>query len=400
FVIVEDEAAAGLFTNADYQELDQELDDFVAPVDHSYFGTPADLDGNGRTIAFFTRQVNRLTEPGSGGIVIGFFTNVDISDPVDCPSSNEAEIIWLIAPDPDGEDGPAVGVEFVKGIARGLVAHEFQHLLNAQQRVTIGGGSFANTEDSWMNEGMSHIAEEAAGFFRIGVRPRQNFGYAELSASQSDTDVFEDFHEGNFFNVDSYLSSPSTVEALTVVGASFPTRGYGYVFLRWLGDRYGPAGVGILGGVDEDALYRELSSGGPSQLVGIPNVLRAINVVSGQSPTWDDVLAEYFAATAADDAVAGLPEGAEFRTWDLPRTFEELATAGVLGSGYPLSPTPIAMGAGTSSTQSFDLLSSTARYFRFSSTGAHPSMRVELTASSGADVPNGARARVVVVRTQ
>jgi len=401
FVIIEDPAAAGQFTNADYQELDAELDDFVAPVTHAYFGTPADLDGNGRTIAFFTRQVNRLTPPGSSGIVIGFFSGIDISDPVACPSSNEAEIIWLIAPDPDGEDGPPVSISFVKAIARGLVAHEFQHLLNAQQRVTLGTGTFADTEDGWMNEGMSHIAEEISGFHRIGVGPRANRGYAELSTNQFAADVFSDFHLGNFVNMDTYLSSPTTVAALTVSGPDFATRGYGYTFLRWLGDRYGPSGSGgILPGSNEDALFRELSTGGPSHLFGIPNVLRAINAVSGESPSWGDVLSEYFAAPVADDAAAGPPSEVQFSTWDMPRLFEELASAGVLGGGYPLNPSGVSMGPGTSASRSFELLSSTAQYFRFVSTGAHPNMTVELTASSGANVPNGARARVIVVRTQ
>ncbi len=401
FVIVEDPAAAGLLSAADYQDLDAELDDFVAPVDHSYFGNPADLDGNGRTIAFFTRQVNRLTPPGSQGIVIGFFTNVDLADPVDCPSGNEAEIIWLIAPDPDGEVGPPVSTAFVKQIARGLVAHEFQHLLNAQQRVTLGNGTFADTEDSWLNEGMSHIAEEVSGFHRIGLGPRANRGYAEFGASQAGIDVFGDFHVSNFANVETYLSAPNSVGALTVAGADFGTRGYGYTFLRWLGDRYGPSGSGgILPGSNEDMLFRELSTGGPTHLFGIPNVLRAINVVSGESPTWDDVLSEYFAAPASDDAGTGVPPEVQFSTWDLPRLYQELGAAGVLSGGYPLSPSGVAMGTGTSATNNFDLLSSTAKYFRFSATGAHPSMTVELTASSGANVPNGARARVIVVRTR
>ena len=156
---------SGHFSAQDYAELDTELDTFVAPIDNEYFGSPGDLDGNDRVIVFFTGQVNRLSSQNSSSIVIGFFTSLDLLDPSDCPSSNEAEVVWLIGPDPDGTIGATISAQFVKSIARGLVAHEYQHLLNAEQRFVLGNGLF--NEDIWMNEGLSHIAEEAAGLFRI-----------------------------------------------------------------------------------------------------------------------------------------------------------------------------------------------------------------------------------------
>lgn len=404
FAIVEDDAAAGAFQPSDFADLDRELDDFVAPVDHAYFGAPADLDGNGRTIAFFTRQVNRLADPEGGTIVLGFFTNVDLADPVDCPSSNEAEIIWLLAPDPDGETGPAIPVDFVKSIARGLVAHEFQHLLNAQQRVTLGNGDFGDTEFLWLNEGLSHLAEEVTGLGRIGAGTRANLGFAEISGGAVEMEAFIDFHRGNFLNVQDYFTSPNTTAAIAETSAGFDTRGFGYAFLRWLGDRYGPSSsMGVLPGSGEEALFRELASGGPQHLRGIDNVLRAIETVSGESPAWDDVLSEYLAVPAVDDAdVGGLGSEVQFATWDFPRLFEELRQSSVQGlsTGYPLARTNVAMGTAASRTVPFDLAASTARYFAFEADGSHPDMIVELSAPSGAAVPNGARARVVVVRTR
>ena len=41
-------------------------------------GVPADIDGGGRVIAFFTRAVNELTQAGSSGVISGFFYGRDL----------------------------------------------------------------------------------------------------------------------------------------------------------------------------------------------------------------------------------------------------------------------------------------------------------------------------------
>ena len=183
FIIVEDDRLAGRFTEEDYADLDRELDEFIAPVSHEYFGEPEDLDGNQRVIAFFTGEVNRLSEPESGSVVIGFHWIGNLFERENCPASNEAEIVWLIGPDPDAEFGIEIGADFVKRVARSLVAHEYQHLLNASQR--LGGQRGQNTwgnADLWVNEGLSHVAEEVTGFYRQGLRVRGNYPHTELIA--------------------------------------------------------------------------------------------------------------------------------------------------------------------------------------------------------------------------
>ncbi len=406
FIIVEDNRLAGRFTEEDYIDLDRELDEFIAPVSDDYFGRPDDLDGNQRVIAFFTGEVNRLSEPGSGSITIGFHWSGNLFDPADCPASNEAEIVWLIGPDPDAEFGFEISTERVKGLARSLVAHEYQHLLNASQRLAGQRGQDTwNAADLWINEGLSHVAEEVTGFYRLGLGVRRNYGFTEVTAGDPDLEAFRDFYEDNLDNAASYLSAPTEFNSLALSNntLNFATRGWGYVFLRWLGDRYGPADpAGVVDGSGEAALFRELAVGGPDYLFGYENILRAIEVTGGGTTTWPEILAEYFAAPAADGRNDALSPGVQFSTWDWPRLWDELKSAGIRGlsGGDPLQRQIVQMGSGVSSTSQFDLGSSTARYWLFRADGAHPSMIVETTIASGGNVPNSAEAHVIVVRTR
>src|SRR5436190_1747936 len=66
-------------------------------------------DGNGRAIPFFTRSVNKLSPAGSGEVVLGFYYGRDLlpkQGPLgSCPGSNEAEMFYLLVPDPNGVNG-------------------------------------------------------------------------------------------------------------------------------------------------------------------------------------------------------------------------------------------------------------------------------------------------------
>ena len=97
-----------------------------------------------------------------------------------------------------------------------------------------------------------------------------------------------------------------------------------------------------------------------------------------------------------------IPPQIAFSTWDYTELWDELAASSVpgLATGYPLVRSNVAVAPGASSTINFDLRSSAARYFRLTAGAAHPDMLVQFSTSSGANVPNGARARVIVVRTR
>lgn len=420
FVMVEDTTIKDGFGQQDWDELNVLLDGITFPVDSAYFGPPADIDGNDRAIILFTSKVNALTPKGSNSFIGGLFWPGDLAEatPITqggCPSSNEAEIVYLQAPDPNGTFSDAVTIERARRNARSVTAHEFQHLLDAEQRV-FECPSFGCLEDVWLSEGLAHIAEEVVGFKVSGLGTRQNLGIDEAAfASEERFNEFRIHHFSNYFRLAFHFNAPHTTPAFGESGqdpGGDPTlqmRGNAWIFLRWLADRHAPAvPEGIVDGSGEELLFQELSSGGPSQLTGIPNVLRALSEVSGQTFAWADLLAEYEAALAVDDVgPPALPEGTQVSTWNLRSMFEGIFTGTTAGgrepftSEYPLQTTLVAMGANTDQTTSFELNSFTARYFLLTSSGLPaPDLVVEVTNSVGTDPPAFAALQVTVVRVQ
>src|SRR5205807_6994145 len=86
-----------------------------------------------------------------------------------CPGSNVAELINLFVPD-NVTPKPVVAARIVE-----TMSHEFQHLINAARRLCINK-SAAISEERWLNEGLSHIAEELTFYKESGLSPRQNIG--------------------------------------------------------------------------------------------------------------------------------------------------------------------------------------------------------------------------------
>jgi hypothetical protein len=103
FVIARDMQGTDAFSESDYAEIQAVLDDFIYEVDTEYFGETADIDENERVIVLITEEVNKLADLTEQLIFLGFFLPSDLASPFDCPASNAGEIVYLRAPDPDGE---------------------------------------------------------------------------------------------------------------------------------------------------------------------------------------------------------------------------------------------------------------------------------------------------------
>ena len=236
----------GGFTDADYARFAARFDTLVYPLDVNAFGTPSDFDGNTRVGILFTKSVNELTPANSGEFVGGFFNPRDLfpkkgqTAADDCPGSNEGEMFYMLVPDPSGAvNGNVRTTGFVDSLTTGILAHEFQHLISGSRRMYINPGA-TDFEEIWLNEGLSHIAEELLYYRESGKSPRTNLNDATIERPQHGLaySIWKADAASNFSRFLSYLRDP---------GANSPyadddelaTRGATWAFLRYAADRLG-----------------------------------------------------------------------------------------------------------------------------------------------------------------
>jgi len=404
FALVEDTAVGGSgFRDADWAMLQQEYEEVVFPSDSSLFGSPADLDRNGRIVVLFTPRVNALTPPGAQSVTAGFFLPLDLADSGDpegggirgadgevCPASNEGEIIYMRTPDPSGRFGATVRHDQAIRTGRTIVAHELEHLLNAQRRIVFGGGDFTSLQSLWLDEGLAHFAEEMAGLRAMGLEGATELAWDRIVSDPRALSLFNTFHLDNFARLQFFLQEPNRAPFLASVDPgglrSLQMRGVAWAFVRWLVDQHA--------GGDPAGFVRRLASGGASLLQGIA----AVEDATGRG--WDELVADFRLALAVDDAGygPGLAPSLEIRTWDLRSVYAGLHENRSSGRAFPL-PFPLIvtpLQPGTSAVD-FRARASTGSFFRIDGERTGPAA-VRLTGQSGGRLPASARPQVTVLR--
>ncbi|HJU64244.1 MAG TPA: hypothetical protein VJ596_01145, partial [Gemmatimonadaceae bacterium] len=322
----------------------------------------------GRVIIFYTRAVNELTPQGSGSFVGGFFFGRDLfakagSSP--CEGSNEAEMFYMLVPDPTGAvNGNERTKDFVNGVTVGTIAHEFQHLINASRRSFVND---APPEEVWLNEGLSHIAEELTFYRSTGLQPRQNIPLSLLTAQQSVNTAINAFQAPNLRRVSRYLDATESNSPFAS-NDLLATRGAAWQLLRYLADRTRTA--------DGDIWFQLVNS----TTTGIPNVTNAIGV-DPLALAGDFVIANY-----TDDAVSGVGAPFQHPSW----VFRELLPA-FNNNNPPVRVRLLVDG----STNAITLSGGGAAYVRFGFSGPFGIIR---TTAQGAAVP--ASVRMTLVRTR
>lgn len=302
-IFVEDRAnPAGGFTTADYSTFAARFDALVAPSVYDFFGQPSDVDDNERVVVFITRGVNEKSPFGGAGVVAGFFWAGDLFAQVGpggepgCASSNEREIIYIVAPEPNGEvSGNRLSTDVVREIALVTMGHELQHLLNASRRLFVSDADAF--EESWLNEGLSFIAEEEIFYRASGLAPGMNLGSADIERTPAIREAFNEFGVDNLGRYNLYVqdphnSSPMSVDRLT-------TRGAAWSFLRYLADR-DPR--------PDREFFRAILD---SPLSGLANLEAAL----GDDPV--EWMADWSVAVLADDWVPDLDPKYTHPSWDL-----------------------------------------------------------------------------------
>lgn len=339
----------GGFTDAEYQSFATTFDTLINPLDVGNFGQPTDIDKNGKILIFFTKEVNLLTPRGSGGVIGGFFFERDLfplSDTNDfggCAGSNFAEMFYVLVPDPNGVFGDKRTKQSVLDVTPGTLAHEYQHLINAGRRMYVNL-PFNDFEEVWLNEGLSHVAEELLYYRVSGFAPRQNITAAKLGATQASVDAFNKVQGDNSGRFEIFLSQPSQT---SVYGNndSLETRGATWYLLRYLADHRGTS--------DGDTWSQLVNT----SLTGQGNLSHVFGT------TYMTQIRDWATAVFADDVPGVTDTRFLAPSWNMRDIFPHLVNSNGTPLGkYPLTVVPLS----DASPSNLSIYSGGAAYYRFS----------------------------------
>jgi hypothetical protein len=240
YVLADTANPPGGFSDADYASFGATFDTLINPLDINTFGAPTDIDHNGKIVMIFTKEVNKLTPRGANGVVGGFFFDRDLFPTTDqpgfggCATSNFGEMFYLLVPDPNAVFSDKRAFTDIQALTPGTLAHEYQHLINAGRRLYVNTSS-DYPEATWLNEGLSHIAEELLFYKATGLAPRQNI---DLNTARGVATQFANFQGSNFGRYNEFLSKPSQTSPYAD-NDDLNTRGATWNMLRYLADHKG-----------------------------------------------------------------------------------------------------------------------------------------------------------------
>ncbi len=358
-VYLDDDVPAGGFTQFDIDTVGLLFDNYMYAIDTTAFGRESDVDNNQVVIILLTDQVNQLSGNcgQTGSIIVGYFFGNDLIP--GRPGSNGGEVFFSLVPDPVSGACPIARSRALALVAPVFI-HEFQHMISFNQHVLVRGGA---SEEIWLNEGLSHYAEELGG--------RQIPGSA---LNVPDDTVRNRFIGGDLTNAFSYLQNLES-SYLVFPGTSngtLPERGAGWLFVRWLADKYGT-----------DVMATNLTR----PLVETPQRGGA-NVSARTGANFSTLVSEWQLANYLDD-LSGFSDPSnrlDYDSWN----FRQVAQAN--GLPYPLVPTSAVNG---SYSRSGTLLAGSGAHVLVTQTGGGGEVRIELnTANTATLLPRIAVARI------
>jgi hypothetical protein len=318
-IVADTSNPASGYTDADYAAFASTFDNVVDPTDTKAFGTPTDIDGNGHVVLFFTRAVNELTPAQSTSYVAGFFYARDLfpttatADFDACPGSNGGEMFYLMVPDPTGiVNGNKFAKDDITRVLIATLAHEYQHLINASRRMYVNTDA-TDFEVVWLDEGLSHIAEELLFYAESGLAPRANIDATTLRSSGAYVDAFNNDAISNFSRFETYLGSPSSNSPFAD-NDDLATRGATWSFLRYAADHTGS---------DDGTTWYQLVN---STTTGVANLQQVFG-------TGLPALARDWATSVFADDLVSTDVRYQQPSWNLPSIFGALESNGA----YPLA---------------------------------------------------------------
>jgi hypothetical protein len=288
-IFVDDSNPAPGFSAGNLSALGSQFDTVLYPIDTDRFGAESDIDGNTVVLVLLTRLVNALTPKPqcSTSYVTGYFFGADIQ-PGFASQYNNGEVFYGMVPDPGSATSCAFTASYVSSLLPVTFIHEFQHMISFNQHVLVRGGP---AEVLWLNEAMSHLAEEIGGLH-----------YDSLN----DATTKSHFQFGDVYNAYAFLRAPNTHALLTDnPPGSLEERGAGWLFLRYLTDQFGPT------------ITRSLEQ---TALTDVANVRSA----TGNTPI-ESLLTRWALAMYVDDLPSfTAPAALKYTSWNFRTTFASL----------------------------------------------------------------------------
>lgn len=367
-IYLDNTVPAGGYTAQDIEEIGQLFDQHLYPIDTTSFGRESDLDNNGVVVALLTDAVNALSPNcnSDGSVILGYFYGNDLIP--GNAHSNAGEIFYSLVPAPSNSQC-TINLEFAQEYLGPTFIHEFQHMISFNQHVLVRGGS---SEDTWLNEGLSHYAEELAG--------------RAVPDQFCDGDCLTRFVVGDIGNSYSYLTDPEQfflIEPGSSNG-SLAERGANWLFVRWLVDQFGADLTGA-------GFTRQLVQ---TSRIGHANVEAvAVQPFATLIPEWQ--LANY------TDNLPGFTAQSErlrYDSWDFRSTFGSLhaQSPGSFPREYPLAPDSTLTGV---YQRTGTLRGGSGRHVRVIQPAQGAAVTLQLTDSQGGAISGSVAApRVGIVR--
>lgn len=328
------------FTDAQIAAFGNTFDQDLYQIDVQTFGAATDIDNNGHVIVLMSPIINHLTTANTcntQGFIAGFFDAIDLLPISQYPNSNTGEIFYSLVPDPQGTFSCSHSIAATGELTTSTFIHEFQHMISFGQHAILRGG---NEEDSWLNEGLSHVAEELGSRYYENKFPPPS---GRTDADQVFPDSSQGFISGDLYNSWHFLFAPTSTDTTDKASVSnwgngdgtLVQRGGAWLFLRWLGDQ------------EDSTVYGRLDQ---TALTGVPNVEAA------SSSTFQTLFGEFSLALYVDSlpgvARASIPSEFRFTSRNLRALYgkEHERNPDTFTITFPIEATPLAPGSSRSSS--------------------------------------------------
>ena len=297
-----------------------------------YFGTPSDIDGNGRIVV--------TTAPDLADSVVALVWSGDLNSVSSCAASNQMELVYF------GVDGftdmdSGTDPDFV---ALGTIAHEVKHIVSVFNTITAVRAS----NPLWVEEGSAEIAYEmssriawaAAGGPAVGIAITGDQivnavvanGGIQSKEMWGVVDVIANLIPQLSTHPNSMVTAPVGANEFHSIYAA------GWHFHRFLGDAYGGASTALADGPFFKSLTDLNAAGG----------ITAITDATGK--TFDQLFAEMITAMSLHEV--GTAPARAFTTYDLVTASDIFSGPAVLAPPG-VYPWPVTTDSGGTATVGF-----------------------------------------------